>query len=61
MLNITNENKERLQKKKRHVKGIKTYPKPKKIKSNNVFVNNIKVSPKMKNEGWLSTEKHIIK
>ena len=46
---------------KRLVKDIKIYPEKKKIKSNNMVKNDIKISPKIKKKGWLSTEKHIIK
>ena len=49
------ENKERLQK--RCVKGIKTYPTKKRKQSDNMLVNKIKISLKMKKKGWFSTEK----
>ena len=43
--------------KERHVKDIKTYSKNKNKK--NMVGNNIKISLKMKQKGWLSTEKNI--
>ena len=42
------------------MKNIKVFPK-KKNKSYNVFVNDITVSQKMKNKGWLIIEKFILK
>ena len=50
------ENKERLQKK--LVKNIKIFLKKK--KSNNMVVNVIKISQKMKNKSLLSIEKNVI-
>ena len=55
MLNITNKTK------KGCVKNIKTYPTKKRKQSDNMVANKIKISPKMKKKGWLSTEKNTIK
>ena len=57
--NITEITKEDYKKKKRLVKNIKVFPKKKKKKSNNMSVNDIQFSLKLKNKGWLSIEKYI--
>ena len=54
------ENKESLQKKASE-RYHEVFPKNRKNKNNNVGVKNIKISLKMKNKGWLSIEKIIIK
>ena len=51
------ENKERPQKK--LVKNIKIFLKKKKLKSNSMIVNVIKISQKMKNKSLLSIEKNV--
>ena len=48
-------------KKKRRLKNIRTYLNKKNEKSGNTVMNNVKISPKMKNKSWSSTEKHITK
>ena len=47
--------------KKSPLKDIKILLKKKKIKSNNKTANDIRISRKMKNKGWLSIEKNIMK
>ena len=51
------DNKERIQKK--LVKDIKVFLKKKKKKSDNISMNDIKISLEMKNKGRLSIEKKI--
>ena len=53
------ENKERLQKKARE--RCQNLSKDGREKNNNMMVNIIKISQKMKNKSWLSIEKNIIK
>ena len=43
------------------VKGIKSFLKKSKLKSDNMVTNDIKISQKMKNESYLSIEKNIMK
>ena len=52
------DNKKRLQKKKDSL-NISVFLKKKKKKSNNMGVNDTKISQKMKNKGWLDIEKNI--
>ena len=56
---IKKENKERPQKK--LLKDIKIFPRKKKKKSDNMVVNDTKVSEKMKKINWLSIEKKCYK
>ena len=51
------DNKERLQKK--LMKVIKFFLKEKKKKSNNMVINDTKISQMMKNKSWLSRKKYI--
>ena len=41
------------------VKGIKFLPKKKKTKNENMAVNDIRISQRMKNKGYMSIEKYI--
>ena len=43
------------------MKDIKIFPKEKKEKSNNMIVNVVKISQKMKKINWLGIEKNVIK
>ena len=52
-------NKERLQKE--LIKDIKVFLKKKKIKSNNMVVNDTKIYQKMKSKSLLSIKKNVIK
>ena len=54
------ENKERLQKKKKLAKDIKIFLKNKKRRSGNMVLNVTKISKKMKNKTLLSTEKILM-
>ena len=47
--------------KKRLVKDVKIFLKAEEKKNNNMMVNIIKISQKMKKKSWLSIEKNIIK
>ena len=53
------DNKDRLHK--RLVKHVKLFLKKKQKESNNMVVNAIKISRKIKNKGWLKIEKNITK